>query len=111
MQESVLSGAFDQELSYWLQSAQIAIQPLPRNTATEGENTVGSAQTIRSYLEADRTQSLLQDMPKTCGTQVNEILLTALALTMQETTGNQALWIDVESHGREGIASAWSQLG
>ena len=54
-------------------------------------------------LSAQDTQHLLQDAPGAYRTQVNELLLSALALAIHRSGGPDTLRIDLEGHGRESL--------
>ena len=55
-------------------------------------------------LEADKTRQLLQDIPRVYHTEINDILLSALAKTISDWTNNKKVLIGLEGHGREAIA-------
>ncbi|MFC4314146.1 amino acid adenylation domain-containing protein [Steroidobacter flavus] len=50
-----------------------------------------------------RTRALLQEAPAAYRTQVNDLLLTALARALSNWSGHQRVLIDLEGHGREDI--------
>ena len=52
-------------------------------------------------LDEETTRALLHDVPPVYGTQVNDVLLAALARAFRGWTGERALLVDVEGHGRE----------
>ena len=52
-------------------------------------------------LEPDETEALLLRVPSAYNTQINDVLLTALALALREWTGQESHRIDLEGHGRE----------
>ncbi|NHN25923.1 amino acid adenylation domain-containing protein [Flavobacterium jejuense] len=54
-------------------------------------------------LKSKYTSKLLGDVHKTFGTQINDILLTALLLSIHKQFGLKSLLIDLEGHGREDI--------
>lgn len=64
-------------------------------------NTVGSAASVSVSLSVDETKVLLSEVPAVYNTQINEVLLTALALTCQQWREEKSLLIDLEGHGRE----------
>jgi non-ribosomal peptide synthase protein (TIGR01720 family) len=47
----------------------------------------------------------LHDVPGAYGTQIKEVLLTALALAFGRWTGTRSLLVDLEGHGREPIGT------
>ena len=52
-------------------------------------------------LDAAETQALLQRAPAAYRTQINDVLLTALALALRAWSGRDAHRIEIEGHGRE----------
>jgi len=91
-----------EEYAYWADDARRGIQKIPLDY--EGEsNSLGSADEIEVALTESETHSLLQEAPRAYNTQINDILITAFALTMKEWTGHSNLLIDLESHGREDL--------
>lgn len=92
------------ELPYWRQICAVPTTVLPADLAAEpAANTVASqAQVVRQLSAAD-TRSLLQDAHQAYHTQVNDLLLTALLLAVQQQTGRGQLRLDMEGHGREAL--------
>ena len=68
---------------------------------TSGPNTIASRSTVSIALTEPETQALLMQVPEAYGTQVNDVLLTALLQAFAEWTGSPAAVIDLEGHGRE----------
>jgi amino acid adenylation domain-containing protein/non-ribosomal peptide synthase protein (TIGR01720 family) len=91
------STVLQQELNYWLTSQQ-PTSPLPIDT--NGVNTIASVNTLTVTLTASETQALLQEVSTVYRTQVNDVLLTALAQTFAQWT-DSPLQVDLEGHGRE----------
>jgi len=92
------SGALDAELPHWLGIAARA-PSLPRDFLG-GRNTEESARVISVGLTAEETDALLHAVPRAYNTQINDVLLTALAQTFARWTGASSLLIDLEGHGR-----------
>jgi non-ribosomal peptide synthase protein (TIGR01720 family) len=90
-----------QELSYWLNMPTVS-STLPTDFE-RGSNTVGSAQSVVSVLEEEETLVLLREVPAVFRTQINDALLTALLLTLQEWTAKKRVLLDLEGHGREDL--------
>ncbi|HEY0404146.1 MAG TPA: amino acid adenylation domain-containing protein [Pyrinomonadaceae bacterium] len=88
------------EASYWLADASIRIPPLPVNQ-DGGTNDYESARTVSIALSAEETRALLHDVPRAYGTEINDVLLTALAMAISDWTGQRSVLVDVEGHGRE----------
>ncbi|MEH2156362.1 MAG: amino acid adenylation domain-containing protein [Nostoc sp.] len=90
------------ELDYWLNQPWSKITPLPSDGADiQPENTVGSAACVSVKLSQEETQTLLLSVNEAYNTQINDILLSALVLSIAEWTGNSTVLIDLEGHGRE----------
>jgi amino acid adenylation domain-containing protein/non-ribosomal peptide synthase protein (TIGR01720 family) len=96
------SGDLVSELEYWRNAARSRALPLPVDAV--GENRVASARSVGVALTAAETESLLLEVPKAYRTQINDVLLTALALAFEGWTGSRRpLLVDLEGHGREEI--------
>ncbi|MGY4490642.1 amino acid adenylation domain-containing protein [Pseudomonas sp. TE3610] len=94
------SAAAQAQLHYWQAQLQGADQPLP------GSNPAGShasrhARTVVSRLDAEHTRQLLQQAPAAYRSQVNDLLLSALARVLCRWTGQAATQVLLEGHGRE----------
>ncbi len=103
--EYAQSGAADEELVYWATQSPDALPGLPLDPlgGLSGVNTVAATQTLELSLDRNETTALLQEVPQAYRTQIDEVLLTALALASREWTGREDLLIDLEGHGREEI--------
>ncbi|MBD2360530.1 amino acid adenylation domain-containing protein [Anabaena minutissima FACHB-250] len=88
------------EREYWLRESQKRITSLPVDF-DNGDNIVESANKVSITLSRSETQALLHDIPSAYRTQINEVLLTALAQTFANWTEENSLLIDLEGHGRE----------
>jgi len=90
----------DEQLPYW--QAQTASADLPCDNPLGGlQNRLGTTLEIR--LSAEHTRQLLQDAPAAYRTQVNELLLTALARVISRWSEQPAALIQMEGHGREDL--------
>ncbi|NWF10781.1 non-ribosomal peptide synthetase [Pseudomonas salomonii] len=88
------------QLPYW--QAQTASADLPCDNPQGGlQNRLGSKLEIR--LSAEHTRQLLQDAPAAYRTQVNDLLLTALARVVSRWSEQPAALIQLEGHGREDL--------
>ena len=85
---------------YWL--GQKLQQPavLPRDHAM-GENTESSARAVTVELPAELTTVLLQDLPRTWRSRINEALLAAVARAISNWIGTNSVAVNLEGHGRE----------
>jgi amino acid adenylation domain-containing protein/non-ribosomal peptide synthase protein (TIGR01720 family) len=96
------SAALREEYTYWLAPSRLAVRRLPRDNSDDA-NTLTSAQSVTVELEAEETRMLLQDVPRAYRTQINDVLLTALAQTLTEWIGTSTVLIEMEGHGREAL--------
>ncbi|OIN45327.1 non-ribosomal peptide synthetase [Pseudomonas costantinii] len=90
------------EVGFWQQQLQGASPVLPCDRP-EGEQRYCQARSIRSQLDKTLTRALLQEAPAAYRTQVNDLLLTALARVMVRWTGDDSLLVQLEGHGREDL--------
>jgi amino acid adenylation domain-containing protein/thioester reductase-like protein/non-ribosomal peptide synthase protein (TIGR01720 family) len=106
---------------YWLDPRRRQIQALPVDRV-DGANLAGLEEEVAIELSGEQTRTLLQDVPAAYRTRIDDLLLTALALTLHDWCNDQSpreatcqrvltshpsetyLLIDRESHGREHLA-------
>ncbi|MDQ3918643.1 MAG: amino acid adenylation domain-containing protein [Acidobacteriota bacterium] len=89
---------------YWLNEARRASPRLPTDyEAAPEKNTVATQATVTVELSEQETHNLLQEAPRAFNTQINDILLAALLLTLKEWTGEPRLLVTLEGHGREDL--------
>ncbi|AYG07479.1 amino acid adenylation domain-containing protein [Pseudomonas fluorescens] len=94
------SPALLAELAYWREQLQGVANDLPRDNP-QGRQTQAVAEHIRWRLDREQTRQLLQQAPAAYRTQVNDLLLAALARTICQWTGHPSALIQLEGHGRE----------
>ncbi|MFB6595228.1 amino acid adenylation domain-containing protein, partial [Streptomyces diastaticus] len=101
--EHTAAGGFDAQVPYWREVVERADSgPLPLDDP-DGDATVGAQETVSVALDAEQTRALLQEVPPVYRTQVNDVLLTALARTLRGWTGRDRLAVHLEGHGREDL--------
>ncbi|MBD2278683.1 non-ribosomal peptide synthetase [Aphanizomenon flos-aquae] len=96
------SQTLKSEAAYWLNEARVAVPTIPVDY-TKGVNNVAAASTVLLSLSEEETRALLQDVPKAYNTQINDVLLTTLALVLSKWTNSQNVLFNLEGHGREDI--------
>jgi amino acid adenylation domain-containing protein/non-ribosomal peptide synthase protein (TIGR01720 family) len=103
--EYSFAGELQAELDYWrrMTGSSSARLPLDHVGPRSRQIVENSSTTIKVRLEAPETQALLQQVPAVYKTQVNDVLLTALALAFREWTGSDEFYVNLEGHGREDI--------
>jgi len=92
------SGEVRRQAPFWLRQTGAAPLPVDGDPAANVE-----ADAVRFGVELDEetTRALLQDVPPVYGTQINDVLLAALARAFRGWTGESAMLVDLEGHGRE----------
>jgi amino acid adenylation domain-containing protein/non-ribosomal peptide synthase protein (TIGR01720 family) len=95
LQAYAASDALRAEAGYWLAQGTDGVAPLP---AADGKD---AAETVTVRLDAEETRALLQDVPAAYRTQVNDVLLCALADAVGGWTGTPRIRLALEGHGRE----------
>ena len=93
----------DEQLPFW--QAQSSDAELPCDNPQGGlQNRLGAK--LETRLSAEQTRQLLQEAPAAYRTQVNDLLLTALARVISRWSGQGAALIQLEGHGREDLFDA-----
>ncbi|RMQ90948.1 hypothetical protein ALP97_04614 [Pseudomonas salomonii] len=94
------SESLREELSLWqdLLAGPAVELPVAR---PQGSLRNREAETVSVRLGVEHTRQLLQQAPSAYRTQVNDLLLTALARVLCRWTGHASTLIQLEGHGRE----------
>ena len=96
------SESLREELSLW--QAQLAgpdtALPVAR---AQGPLRHRDADSVSVRLDAEHTRQLLQQAPSAYRTQVNDLLLTALARVLCRWSGHASALVQLEGHGRESL--------
>jgi non-ribosomal peptide synthase protein (TIGR01720 family) len=95
------SATVQEQWEYWLRAEQV--RQLPRDYAG-GENLLRNTGAVGVSLSREETEALLQEVPGIYHTQINEVLLSALAVALGQWTGQQMVLVDMEGHGRQPIS-------
>ena len=90
------------ELDYWLDQHQAIAADLPDARSAMGAP--AQVALLDSHLDSERTRRLLQQAPAAYRTQVNDLLLSALARVLARWTGQADNLIQLEGHGREELS-------
>ncbi|KAA0947673.1 amino acid adenylation domain-containing protein [Pseudomonas sp. ANT_H14] len=101
LQAYARSEVVQQELPFWQAQLQAGSELPCDHSDASLENR--HAVTIQTQLDATLTRQLLQQAPAAYRTQVNDLLLTALARVISRWTGQSASSIALEGHGREDL--------
>ncbi|MCP5106114.1 MAG: AMP-binding protein [bacterium] len=96
------SSALVQEIPYWRKIEQTHSPPLPKKS-TALERKFKNYHTLSAQLSEEHTRMLLKDVNRAYNTEINDILLGALAAALKNWTGKTTALVDLEGHGRETI--------
>ena len=80
-----------------------APSPHPASQARQPQGRTARDGRAREPPATPPRQALLRQVPRAYRTQINDVLLTALAQAFAQWTGQDALLVDLEGHGREDI--------
>ncbi|MDX8128142.1 amino acid adenylation domain-containing protein, partial [Methylomonas sp. OY6] len=108
------NGGLNSSITYWLAPQRSQAATLPADYP-HGANDLGLENEVAVSLSVEQTLTLLQEVPIAYRTLIDDVLLTALALTLRDwlvdeelsaasssaQTATTILLIDRESHGRE----------
>ena len=94
------SESLREELSVWQHQLAGPAVTLPVDRP-QGTLRNRDADTVSVRLNAEHTRQLLQHAPSAYRTQVNDLLLTALARVLCRWSGHESALIQLEGHGRE----------
>ena len=86
-----------QEIDYWRQVTK-SLSNLP--LMVTGDEGMGQ---ISASLNIEETNKLLYQSGKAFGTEINDLLLSALGMAIQRLTGQRQVSVNLEGHGREVI--------
>ncbi len=102
LQLQAQTDELQQQLAYWQTLRDVPLAPMPCDwPAHNGSNTLASAHNILIEMNEQETTALLREVPAVYHTQINDVLLTALALAYAQWTGQQCLLVELEGHGRD----------
>ncbi|MQA57983.1 condensation domain-containing protein, partial [Pseudomonas piscis] len=102
LQSYARSPALQQELLYWQAQLQDGGASLPCDHPSMDLHN-RHASSVSTRLDKASTQRLLQDAPVAYRTQINDLLLTALARVITRWTGETSVLVQLEGHGREDL--------
>ncbi|MBK5007741.1 non-ribosomal peptide synthetase [Pseudomonas sp. S32] len=96
------SDSLRDELGWWQGQLGGVRRELPCDHP-QGGNLHRHAHTLAIGLDVEQTRQLLQQAPAAYHTQVNDLLLTALARALCGWSGDQEVLVQLEGHGRDGL--------
>ena len=102
LQEHARSAELESELDYWRGQLRDVSVELPLDNP-QGQLSNRFERSVDTRLDAERTRQLLQQAPAVYRTQVNDLLLTALARVLCQWTNTDSALVQLEGHGREDL--------
>ncbi|MDU8627354.1 condensation domain-containing protein, partial [Pseudomonas syringae pv. actinidiae] len=102
LQAYAQSLALEQELGYWQAQLQEVSDALPCDHPSGGQQQK-HALAVVTQLNGELTRQLLQEAPAAYRTQINDLLLTALAQVLCEWSQQPSVLVQLEGHGREDL--------
>lgn len=105
IKEKALSNSMQEHSSYWSAffSHPQTVLPLKKKPA---QNIVASTKSVSMSLSDADSELIIKGIHKTYNTQINDILLSALFLTLGKWLKQEQVMIDIEGHGREELFEA-----
>ncbi|MDW7617334.1 amino acid adenylation domain-containing protein, partial [Peribacillus simplex] len=102
LQKQLDTFEMKEEFTYWDQIEKNSYKTLPSDFEYhEEDNKLQYSKDIRIELNKVETEDLIMNSNKAYNTEINDLLLTALGLTIQEWTLKESVLINLEGHGRE----------
>nr|WP_276599757.1 non-ribosomal peptide synthase/polyketide synthase [Nannocystis sp. SCPEA4] len=98
----VAAGGLSQELGFWRARCARGITPLPRDREA-APGTVGDSRTVDVELSEAETRVLLHDVSAAYRTEINDVLLSALAAALSGFCNTDTVCVTLEGHGREAL--------
>ncbi|MDI3292135.1 condensation domain-containing protein, partial [Polyangium sp. 15x6] len=95
-------GGLSEELGYWQAQCSRGVAPLPLDREA-APGTVGESRTVDVELSAEETRALLHDVSAAYRTEINDVLLSALASALSAFCQTDTICVDLEGHGREAV--------
>ena len=105
IQNYARSSELLKEIDYWSKIENIKIETLPKDNEAAVDNKVKNSAMSYMRLSTKDTEKLLKNTNNAYNTEINDILLSALGLTIKDWTGENKVLINLEGHGREEIIS------
>ena len=90
------------EIDYWKTINRKPVSSLPVDINVS-DNTVDSIDIVYMSLSRDETRRLITEVSTALNTNINDVLLLALAQAISEWGQTDSLYVDLEGHGREAI--------
>ncbi len=94
------SSRLKKELTYWQEIETLKVSPLPKDRKVQRQN---KPEVVRFELSCEETERLIKHVNHAYNTEIIDILLTALVITIHQWSQNELIAVALEGHGREEI--------
>ncbi|MBW7473808.1 non-ribosomal peptide synthase/polyketide synthase [Paenibacillus oenotherae] len=88
------------EAAYWHKLGGLDFAPLPKDKAG-ADNLVKHMRSVERELAAEATEQLLKGAHEAYRTEMNDLLMAALALALKDWSKGNTIAVNLEGHGRE----------
>jgi amino acid adenylation domain-containing protein/non-ribosomal peptide synthase protein (TIGR01720 family) len=104
LSEYAKTGVSAQEIAHWKRISKMEIPSIPVDYPNGLNSEPAKSQgLVTFYLDEDKTNALLKTVSTAYRTQVQEILLAAFILSLNQGSGSNTAIIELEAHGREDL--------
>lgn len=94
---------FSTKAAYWKKDSLFSDPVLNPDLEETAENTEESTKTVEVQLDKQTTKRLLTEAHSAYNTEINDLLLTALATSLKKGSSREFITIFLEGHGREPV--------
>lgn len=91
-------------LQYWSEIEAVVVPQLPKDAIVSVRKMMDT-EIYQTKLSANDTNVLLREVNDAFRTEINDILLTALGISIHKWSGSNKVLVNLEGHGREDIIS------
>ncbi len=96
------SKSFLKEKPYWAELESTKVPEIPKDFSVD-DNFIKDSMSLSISLNEEETSRLLTEVNAAFGTEINDILITALGLSLAKTYSCEKILMALEGHGREEI--------
>jgi amino acid adenylation domain-containing protein/non-ribosomal peptide synthase protein (TIGR01720 family) len=104
IQNVALDSKIREEFDYWEKVGQVDILPLPKDYIHHNSK-VEDCDEVTFFLSKEQTTQLISNIHRIYQTEINDILLTAISLSIKNWIHADRIGFMLEGHGREEIVS------
>ncbi|MEH7105586.1 amino acid adenylation domain-containing protein, partial [Bacillus velezensis] len=102
LQKQIKTPELLEEFQYWDEIEKIKVKPLPSDySCSEEDNKFKYFKEVTIELSEEETEDLLKKANRAYNTEINDLLITSLGLTINEWTSEEQIILNLEGHGRE----------